>query len=207
MTQLFIRQLAVGPMQNFAYLVGDAQAKKVAVVDPGWDADTIFAEAKGAGVEIVAVLITHTHFDHIKAIEKLLNHAPVPVYVHRLEVGQLPRISNIVTTDEGTTMTIGSLTVRCHHTPGHSPGCQCFDVGAVREPPLLFTGDTLFIDACGRTDLPGSDPNAMHRSLKRLAHFPPETIVYPGHDYGPTPTATIGEQLKTNSFLREAAGS
>ena len=203
MAAFFIKQLALGPMQNFSYLLGDTETRKIAVIDPGWEANRIAEEARKADMTMTAILLTHTHFDHIKALGDLLQFIQVPVYVHRLEAGNLKGIECIAT-DDGTVIPVGNVKVRCHHTPGHSPGGQCFEVGAEHAPPVLITGDTLFVNACGRIDLPGSDPQAMTLSLRKLATFPPVTVIYPGHDYGPTPTSTIGEQLKTNPFLKEA---
>lgn len=193
----YIKQLAIGPMQNFAYLVGDAGAKKVGVIDPGWEPKKIIDRAHKEAMEIVSILITHTHFDHIQELEALVRLVRVPVYIHQQEAHALPRSLSIVQTTDGTKIPIGDVTVVCHHFPGHSPGLQGFSVDG-----HLFTGDALFVDSCGRVDLPGSNVDHMASTLKRIAKFPPETVVYPGHDYGSSPTSTIGEQLKTNPYLK-----
>lgn len=194
----WIQQLAVGPMANFAYLIGDPAKKVCAVVDPGWEAERIVASANTDGYTIRAVWLTHTHYDHIGALEELLQLVPVPIYVHEMECGQFAEQKVPVhPTRDGDTLTIGDVTVRCLHTPGHTPGGQCF-VGE----GFAFTGDTLFVDAIGRTDLPGSDPEQMRASLRRLARLPPDTVVYSGHNYGRSATATIAEQLRHNPYLQ-----
>lgn len=196
-----IAQLAVGPMQNFTYVISDTTTGVAAVVDPGWEAERIVQACHEVGCRLSAILLTHTHWDHIGAIEELCATTPLPIYVHTAELDGVPKVgSPIHTTNDGSHITVGGLDVHCLHTPGHSPGGQCLLLDTV-----CFSGDTLFINACGRVDLDGSDPDAMWQSLQRLAALPPATTVYPGHDYGPTPTSTIGEQLQTNPYLRAKA--
>jgi len=197
MDAIYLKQLAVGPMQNFAYLVGAGSSKECAVVDPGWDAAAILAAARKDGRAIRAIVLTHGHFDHVGGINDLLAAEDVPVYAHRADAAALTKALKAVRTlDEGQTVDAGGLELRCLHTPGHTPGSQCLLAGE-----QLFTGDTLFIDCCGRTDLEGSDPEAMHRSLRRLAALPGPTMVWPGHDYGPRPSATMREVLQLNPYL------
>lgn len=188
-------------MMNFAYLIGDDGTGVCAAVDPGWDATTIAGTAKEAGFKIVSILLTHAHFDHAQALDELVALTGAEVYLNGDEAGAISKKADVHTTQDGTVIQIGQIKATCIHTPGHTPGSQCFLVdGAV------FTGDTLFVDGCGRVDLPGSDPHAMLTSLKRLAALPPETIIYPGHNYGHSPTATIGEQKKTNPCLSAESG-
>ena len=197
MGDVILKQISVGPMQNFAYVIGDLATRKGAIVDPGWEAEKLLAEAEAAGLTIEAVLLTHSHFDHIQALEEVLRRRTVPVYVHALESRDLPAGASIIPTHDGSEIQIGEIAVRCHHRPGHTPGGQCFEVGGA-----LITGDTLFIDACGRVDLPRRDPQAMQPSLAHLARMDDDLIVYPGHDYGKTPSARLGEQKRTNPHLR-----
>lgn len=140
--------------------------------------------------------MTHTHFDHCNAAEELARKIGAPVYVHESEAGDLPEGLDVRKTRQGETIKIAGIDIRCIHTPGHTPGSQSFLVG-----DALFTGDTLFVDGCGRVDLPGSSPKEMVRSLASLAKLPDNIIIYPGHDYGPKPTSTIGDQKKSNPYL------
>jgi glyoxylase-like metal-dependent hydrolase (beta-lactamase superfamily II) len=192
-----ILQLRIGPMMNFAYLLGDGSVNACAVIDPGWDADALLTAASQKNWTIDKILLTHTHFDHVDAVQELVAKTGARVFAHREEAESLPREWDVTPTEEGFVIRVGSLEVRCLHTPGHTPGSQCF-----LADNALFTGDTLFVDACGRVDLPGSDPRKMIVSLARLAALDPAVLVYPGHDYGGVPSATIGALLEINSCLR-----
>lgn len=194
--EITIKQLPVGQMMNFAYLIGTKGGKACAAVDPGWDAKEIAEAASAENWTIGKILLTHAHFDHANGVSELAKMTGACVYVHSEEIGDIPANLKPVATEEGTSIDVGGLKIKCLHTPGHTPGSQCFLVDG-----FIFTGDCLFIDGCGRVDLPGSDPRQMLESLKRLAHLDARTVVYPGHDYGPRPISTIGEQLKTNPFL------
>ncbi|MFH1830912.1 MAG: MBL fold metallo-hydrolase [Pseudomonadota bacterium] len=196
MTEPSIKQLHVGPMLNFAYLVGDDKAKACATIDPGWDANAILNAANDAGWKIEKILLTHTHFDHIGVLRDIAAKTDATIYVHKDEAGDISKNLPVKETEDGTLIELGSTKIKCIHTPGHTPGSQCFLV-----KNSIFTGDTLFVDGCGRVDLPGSDPKQMMASLKTLASLDPKTKVWPGHDYGGT-ESTIGELLMTNpAFL------
>ena len=196
MSKLRVVQMAIGPMMNFSYLICDEAASVCAAIDPGWEAEKFSDAAQSLGAKIDKVLLTHTHFDHSNALSKLAGPSNLPVFVHREEQGALPQGVLGKPTEEGTVIPLGELQVRCLHTPGHTPGSQCFLVEGA-----IFTGDTLFVEGCGRVDLPGSDPQKMLHSLKRLAALDPATVVYPGHDYGSAPTSTIGDELRCNPCL------
>ena len=148
-----------------------------------------------AGQRLGYFLITHSHFDHVGALETLAAKTGASVYAHREEIGELAGCAARAT-EEGSEIRVGRITITCMHTPGHTRGSQCFIAGRA-----IFTGDTLFIDGCGRVDLPGSDPAQMVASLARLATLDPAIVVYPGHDYGGSPAATIGELLRSNPYL------
>lgn len=195
MTTIQIEQLLVGPMLNFSYVLADADAGVCAAVDPGWDARAIVETATKRGWRIDKILLTHAHFDHANALADLAMDTQATVYVHREERGDIGPGYPIETTEDGTEIALGGLSIACLHTPGHTSGSQCFLADG-----NIFTGDTLFIDGCGRVDLPGSNPRDMVHSLKRLAKLPPETKVWPGHDYGGM-TSTIGELVRTNPYL------
>jgi hydroxyacylglutathione hydrolase len=206
--RLYVKQLELGPMQNFVYLVGDREAGACVVVDPAWDLDAIVGQAEADGLAIEGALISHTHPDHvggrlfgmsIPGVEDLLERVPdARVYVHKAEREFLPGLAgNLVKAEAGTELPVGGLTITFIHTPGHTPGSQCFYVDG-----RLLSGDTLFINACGRTDLPGGDPAEMHRSLtQRLAKLPEETVLLPGHNYGGE-SSTIGAEKRQNPFMR-----
>ena len=186
-------------MQNFIYLVGDPATHEAAVVDPGWEVPKILQAAEADGYRITKAFVTHTHFDHVMGLADLLAAADIPVYVHKtersllsLERGSLQEVTG------GETVYVGTLPVSFIHTPGPTPGSQCLLVDG-----RLLSGDTLFINACGRCDLPGSDPRQMYESLsKTLKALDDATTLYPGHNYAPQPVSTMGEQKQTNPFLR-----
>jgi glyoxylase-like metal-dependent hydrolase (beta-lactamase superfamily II) len=195
MKKPIIKQIPVGPMLNLAYIVGDADSGKCAVIDPGWDSDAILGAASNDGLKIEKILLTHAHFDHVGALMEIAAETKAPVYVHASEAAELAGDLDARSTEDGTTIEIGSLKVECLHTPGHTPGSQCFLVDG-----NIFTGDTLFVDGCGRVDLPGSSPKEMLVSLKRLAGLDAAITVWPGHDYG-GPSSTIGTLIETNPYL------
>ncbi|PYM21867.1 MAG: MBL fold metallo-hydrolase [Candidatus Rokuibacteriota bacterium] len=211
---IYLRQLELGPMQNFVYLVGDPVARECVVVDPAWEIDTIVDTARADGMRLTGALVTHTHQDHvggslaswgmpgrIPGVEELLARVPLKVYVHKAEREFLPGLgSDLVQVDNHDTLSIGRLALTFLHTPGHTPGSQCFLVDG-----RLVSGDTLFIGSCGRTDLPGSDPKEMYYSLtQRLAALPDDTLLFPGHNYG-GPSSTIGDEKRQNPFMRFAS--
>jgi len=204
---LYLKQMELGPMQNFVYLVGDREAGECVVVDPAWEIDTIVRTVEADEMRITGALVTHTHPDHvgghlfgmdIPGAEDLLERVPVKVYVHKAEREFLRGFgSDLTKVEAGTELAVGRLTITFIHTPGHTPGSQCFLVDG-----RLISGDTLFIGACGRTDLPGGDPTEMHRSLtQRLARLPDDTVLLPGHNYG-GPESTIGDEKRQNPFMR-----
>lgn len=208
---LYLKQMELGPMQNFVYLVGDPVTRECVVVDPAWDIDTIVATAQTDGYTVKGALVTHTHQDHvggslaswgmpgrIPGVEELLVKVPTKVFVHKAEREFLPGFgSDLVVVDNHDTLEVGRLRLTFLHTPGHTPGSQCFLIDG-----RLVSGDTLFIGSCGRTDLPGSDPTEMYYSLtQRLAALPDDTVLLPGHNYG-GPASTLGREKRHNPFMR-----
>ena len=188
---LFIKQISVGPMMNFAYLVGDKSTKDAVIIDPGWEGARLIEEAKKEGFKISNILATHTHFDHINEVHYLVNALDVPTYVHKDEVDGLQNLANVKRFGNDGHIKIGDLDFQALHTPGHTKGSVSFLIDSA-----LFTGDTLFIDNIGRTDLEGGDVEEMFNSMVKLRELPENVIVYPGHHYGPAPTATIGYSEK-----------
>jgi hydroxyacylglutathione hydrolase len=213
MSTMYLRQLRLGPMQNFVYLIGDRATHRAVVVDPAWDIDAILNTLAADDMRLEAALITHFHPDHLGgslmghhiqgAAELLERGEKIKVHIHKSEADYVPRISSLSRSDlhlveGGDTIVVGSQLIRYLHTPGHTPGSQCFLVG-----DNLISGDTLFIGSCGRVDLPGSDPAQMYDSLvNKLRALPDHTVLYPGHDYASRPTSTIGDEKRRNPYLR-----
>jgi len=204
---IYLKQMELGPMQNFVYLVGDPATRQCVVVDPAWEIETIVQTAAADDMTIIGALITHTHQDHvgghlfglnIPGVEELLEKVKAKVYVHKAEREFLKGFgSDLVKVDNNDTLQVGRLGLTFLHTPGHTPGSQCFLVDG-----RLISGDTLFIGSCGRTDLPGSDPSEMYYSLtQRLYKLPDETVLFPGHNYGGA-SSTLGDEKRGNPFMR-----
>lgn len=192
-----IHQLPLGPMDNLIYIIEDEASKKAAVVDPAWDVPHIIYQLEGKDLSLEIILLTHGHPDHVNGLNALLEHKSVPVYLSKDEHPIItPNVPQLHKVTDNETIQLGDTTINCIHTPGHSPGGQCFLID-----PHLITGDTLFIGACGRTDLPGGDAPTLYNSLARLKSLPDHLIVYPGHHYGKNSTDTLGHQKEVNPYL------
>ena len=199
MSDLYLKQMELGPMENFVYLVGSKETREVFVVDPAWQVDTVLRVAKEEDLKIVGALVSHYHFDHTNGIEELLGALNVPVYVNKKDVPYLAVSADLVkAVDAGDKVKAGNVEIEMVHTPGHTPGSQCFHV---RDH--LISGDTLFIGACGRTDLPGGNAKELYYSLTQtLMKMPDTTVLCPGHNYADKPTTTMGDQKRYNPYLR-----
>lgn len=188
----------IGPMKNRLHVVVDAATGQAAIVDPAWDADALIRMAEDAGGQVAQVWLTHSHGDHVNALEPLLAKRPVPVFISPEEAefwGGAPGDARRVR--DGESFRLGESEVTVLATPGHTPGGVCYRLDAD-----LIAGDTLFVYGCGRCDLGGSDPYRMFRSLARLKdEVPDPVVIHPGHDYGIEPTSTMGEQRAGNPFL------
>lgn len=210
--QVWFKQLELGPMQNYVYLLGDPETREAAVIDAAWDIDTIVATAEAEGYRITHNLVTHFHPDHlggnlmghnITGAAELTARVPAKIVVHKAELPFVPRVTGLSESDctaasGGDVIAIGNLRVTLLHTPGHTPGSQCFLVGNA-----VVSGDTLFIGSCGRVDLPGSNAEDMYRSIHEvLGTLPDGTILFPGHNYAPKTHSTIGEEKRTNFAMR-----
>ena len=218
-SDLYFAQLPVGEMANLAYLIGSRAERKAFVVDPAWNVGGLLAQAARDDVEIVGALVTHYHQDHvggeifghsIEGLGALLELQPVPIHANKHEVEGLIKVTGVsenelVAHESGDLLKIGSVGIRLIHTPGHTPGSQCFLVEESKQSGHLVAGDTLFLNGCGRVDLPGSDPRAMYESLETLKRLPDDTTVYPGHLYSPEGHDVMGEQKRTNPYLRAAS--
>ncbi|MEM6707155.1 MAG: MBL fold metallo-hydrolase [Pseudomonadota bacterium] len=208
---LIIEQIEVGPMHNFCYLIGSKATREVVVVDPAWDIDGLLNHLAARDYQLTGALVTHYHPDHIggtfasrdiPGLAELLSKQPVRVYAHKLEAPGVKKVtglsdSDVRSVESGDRLTVGDIEVEFLHTPGHTPGSQCFKI-----KNTLVSGDTLFINGCGRVDLPGSDTEAMFRSMQKLRELPDETLLLPGHNYAHVPNATMGETKTQNPYLR-----
>jgi hydroxyacylglutathione hydrolase len=210
--RLTLRQAQIGPMANFVYFIGDTETHQAAVVDPAWDVDAILGFASKEGYEIDKILITHYHPDHlggsmmgqnIQGAADMLGKVKAKVYVNRAEAEGTKKVaglsdSDLVMVDAGDVFNVGEIPVKFLHTPGHTPGSQCFLVEG-----NLISGDTLFVGSCGRVDLPGSDPAAMYHSLNHtLKNLDDATVVFPGHAYSSESKTTIADQKRHNMYMR-----
>ena len=223
-SRLYFRQLLAGldvaetdpvaqQMVNFIYLIGDRETGEAVIVDPAYDPAGIIAVAEADGMKVVGALGTHFHADHvggnlggmaeIVGIAELLDQVQVPIHVQADEIPWITRTTRVtadhlVGHDSGDTLMVGEIPITLIHTPGHTPGSQCFLVDCRR-----VAGDTLFLDGCGRTDLPGSDPEQMYFSLtQRLAQVPDDAVLFPGHLYSEKPSATMAETRSRNVVFR-----
>jgi hydroxyacylglutathione hydrolase len=206
------RDFAVGDplasqMVNFVYAVGDRRTGECLLVDPAYAVKELVDLVGADHMTVTGVLATHYHPDHvggsmmghsIEGIVELLDHVDCPIHVQRDEVEWVRKSTSVtgdhlVGHDSGDVVTVGSVEISLVHTPGHTPGSQCFFVD-----DRLIAGDTLFLEGCGRTDLPGSDPAKMIESLRRLAEVPDSTILFPGHRYSIASSATMDVVKETN---------
>ena len=196
---IYFKQLELGPMQNFVYLIGDPATRAAAVVDPGWETPKILETLARDGYRLTTAFVTHHHFDHVMGLADLLRDADIPVYVHQDDAPALKvKRDRLKPVGGGDTIQVGRVPVMLIHTPGHTPGSQCLLVDG-----RLLSGDTLFIRACGRWDLPGGDPVKLYESLtKTLKALPDETVLCPGHHYAEALTSTLGDEKRTNPFLQ-----
>lgn len=196
--KLYLKQLEIGPMENFIYLIGDREAGECVMVDPAWDVDTVLKEADKDGMKVVGGLVTHGHFDHCNGVERLLERTKSRIYVNKNEASFLKAFKgDMVKTDSGDELKVGRFKITFIHTPGHTPGSQCFLIS-----DHLVSGDTLFINACGRCDLPGGNAEEMYESLQKLGKLDEKTILLPGHNYAAEPVSTIGKEKRENPYYQ-----
>ncbi len=222
--RLYFRQLLAGrdvarndplarQMVNFVYLIGDRATGEALVVDPAYDVAGILEVAATDDMRVTGALVTHYHPDHvggemmgyrIAGVDDLLEQNPVPIHVQDDEAPWVQRVtgasnSDLVRHHGGDVVEVGGVRVELIHTPGHTPGSQCFFV----DGRYLVSGDTLFLEGCGRTDLPGGDPALLYESLtQRLAKVPDDAVLFPGHLYSPEPSATMGETRQWNFVFK-----
>jgi glyoxylase-like metal-dependent hydrolase (beta-lactamase superfamily II) len=221
--RLYFRQLLAGrdfattdpvarQMVNFVYLIGDREAGEAVVIDPAYGIKDLLGILDEDGMTLTGALATHYHPDHvggdmagysIAGVAELLRLRPVPIHVQADEAEWVKRVtgaddSDLVTHASGDVVQAGAVPIELIHTPGHTPGSQCFLVDN-----RLVAGDTLFLDGCGRTDLPGGDPRALYESItQRLAKVPDDATLFPGHLYSPEPSQSMGETREFNFVFK-----
>ncbi len=193
---MIIKQIATGYMDNFSYIVGCENTRQALAIDPGPDVDRIVSVAEKESLEIVTIVNTHGHGDHTAGNARLKARTGAQIIIHELDGDRYPD-ADVRLTDEKS-LQLGDITFDLIHTPGHTPGGIC-----LHAQGNLFTGDTLFVGDSGRTDLPGGNRPTLGKSIRRLMKLPDHTVVWPGHDYGPTPSSTIGWEKRNNVNAKE----
>jgi len=202
MTPLYVRQLKLGPMDNFVYLLGAEGAQEVVVIDPAWDVDAIRQAVAEDGKRIACAVVSHCHPDHVNGLEELLRQADIPVYAQKHELEFSPELRSVGDAmrgvDPGEAVQVGPLRATLLHTPGHTPGSHC-----VLAEDALLSGDTVFVNACGRCDLRGGNPEELYRSISQvLMRLPPQTRLFPGHDYGDVPVSSLARERERNPYFQ-----
>jgi glyoxylase-like metal-dependent hydrolase (beta-lactamase superfamily II) len=206
--QLFLHQLPLGPMENFVYLVGTEGERDIVVVDPAWDVDAIEKTCAIHCKRLSGILLTHSHKDHTNGVGELLQRRDLPVYVQRTEIDFSDELKNFQDAlrplAPGDPVPLGGVAARAIHTPGHTPGSQCLHAG-----DALLSGDTVFVNGCGRCDLRGGDPTQMFQTLSQtLRKLPGATRLFPGHDYGDVQVSSLDRETNRNPYFQfKDAGS
>jgi glyoxylase-like metal-dependent hydrolase (beta-lactamase superfamily II) len=215
LNNIIIKQIPVEPFQVLTYIVACPQNRDAVIIDPAGDEDKLLALIETEKLRIKYILNTHGHADHVLGNSKMKNFLKVPVCMHEAddiffndpavrekssqELGLPPSDPADIKLKDGDILEVGSLNIEVIHTPGHTPGSVCFLVNK-----NLFTGDTLFVGAAGRTDLIGGSLNTLIKSIEqRLIVLSKQTIVWPGHDYGESPSSTIGREMEENLYITD----
>jgi len=208
---LAVMQIKLSKMDTFCYLVGDPETASAVLIDPAFDTDRILATVRGKGLTVTHVINTHCHADHTAGNATVMAATGSRLAMHRIDADSVSGLVNRgfsrllggkgsprpdMLLEDGDTIPVGCIELRVIHTPGHTPGGIC-----LYTPGHVFTGDTLFVEAVGRTDLPGGSAAVLLKSIRdRLYTLPGDTVVWPGHDYGPTPSSTVAREIATNPF-------
>lgn len=193
---MIIHQLCIGSLDNFTYLIGCVVTKDAMVIDPAGDPNPVLELADEEGLTIKTILNTHGHFDHTAGNARLKQETGARIMIHKGDAAQVPEADIVL--DKEISLQVGVIHFDIIHTPGHSPGGIC-----LYAQGNLFTGDTLFVGDSGRTDLAGGDRAALGVSIRKLMKYPDDTVIFPGHDYGPSQTSTIGWEKRNNVNARE----
>ena len=198
-----VAQFELGNFRNFIYLILDWKEKKAAIVDPQSDLDEPLGALKQHGFKLESIFLTHTHHDHIAGVPALVERFKgIPVYVHPTDARRLNKNleSSVHALSDGQVVQVGSIPVKVMHTPGHSAGeCSYF---FERGGKYLFTGDTLFIRDCGRTDFEDGSNDQMFSSLQRIKALAPETVILPGHHYVKECASILSKEIAESAPLK-----
>jgi len=201
---LTIHQVAVkGFDNNFSYIIADDITNEALIVDPSGDFFSLSLQTDLHLYQVKGILITHTHADHIDQLTVAVTEFHAPIYVHANGTSELRKYETVIAVDGETAIPIGNNEIQTMYTPGHTDDAVCYYISAGDASdgvPKVITGDTLFVGGCGRTNT--ESVRNLYESLCRLAALPKETIVLPGHDYGKTPTSTIGDEKRFNAYYQ-----
>ena len=200
-------------MANFCYLIGDEGSKTCALIDPAFETDRILAEGQNLGYKITHIVNTHGHSDHTAGNRAIKTATGADLLIHALDAGRLGKVLHStfsrvlggkgspgadVLLQDSDVIQIGAVHLKVLHTPGHTPGSVC-----LYTEGHVFTGDTIFVGAVGRTDLPGGSMKQLVSSIhEKIYTLPGNTVVWPGHDYGPAPSSTVQQEKDTNPYTR-----
>ena len=200
-------------MATFCYLVGDRTSGTCALIDPAFETDRILEKVAENHLRVTHIINTHAHSDHTAGNEAIKAATDARIFIHEQDAGQLAKLLNRtfsrvlggkgspkpdVLVKDGDCIQIGDSSLKVLHTPGHTPGGIC-----LYTEGHVFTGDTLFVGAVGRSDLPGGSAKTLLASIReKIYTLPGDTIVWPGHDYGPFPSSTVRQEKETNPFTR-----
>jgi hydroxyacylglutathione hydrolase len=188
-----MEQIPVGSYRNFSYLVADLSAQHAAIFDPAWEIESLFSRINGRKLHLDFIINTHAHLDHIQGNIEIKRRTGAKIVMHKSSLA----LKDLGVSDGEQFSLSPRVTLNFIHTPGHSPESMCIQINDL----ALITGDTLFVGECGRTDLPGGDASTLFDSFEKLRMLEPSLIIYPGHDYGKSPSSTLDEELKTNYTL------
>ncbi len=193
-----IKTFDVGPMANLIYIITDNKTKECALIDPAWDMTEVCKYIKNNNLILKKILLTHSHYDHVNAIDEILSYFDTEIHINKKEKSFWKKdYDNFVINYGGDSIKLGETEIKSLHTPGHTPGSTCYHVGND-----LIAGDTLFVFGCGRCDLHGGNPEEMFATLKDIkVSLDSKTVILPGHNYSIKKTSTLREEIDGNPFM------
>ena len=209
---MLVKQFEVGNFNIFSYLVGDEESGECLFIDPASECEMLIKKAESGRMAVKYIVNTHSHIDHVMGNREMARKTGAKVIIHEADAAGMqdtpPEILAMfraenppppdILVKDGDLIRAGNIELKVIHTPGHTPGGMC-----LYRKGMVFTGDSLFVGAIGRTDFPGSSYQDLETSIRdRLYTLPGDTVVYPGHNYGQSPTSTIGHEMRFNAFIR-----